>query len=558
MLSRPQGCGLCYIPEAYGQQTHGIMGRQSAGREFLKAYVAARKDETQFCVAATPDDFAMFGKQIERSGGDPGKAYHVGSNDVHSIARIGTLYWPDPVIAPLAWTRRSLSDSAYSLCGVTHTLSESGVIRAIQELFVTPVHEWDALICTSHAARKAVEAIAADWSAYLEERVGAPGRLPLQLPVIPLGVDAERFRRTDATAAAGIALRRRLGIPDEAVVALYFGRLNFLTKSHPTPMFMALDEAASMAAGVDMRLLMVGQFSNPLVEAEFRDLAAKYCQKVPIHWVDGNDDIAAEASWYASDFFISLSDNMQETFGMTVAEAMAASLPCIVSDWSGLRESVVDGETGFMVPSRLPSRNVGAMFMTRAAYGIESFDDSVAALHQVIDVDVSLCAARIATIAANPDLRRKMASQGRTRIEQCYDWAQIIAQYEDLWRELAAIRASHGEAPVPRSSARPGQVDPFAAFGHFATGAIGPESRVSCLGGDARHRVLAIHANPSHTMLLPMLPPMQDMLGLVEFATERRNASVAEIQAAFRGVRVEKVELALLWLAKFGILKIVG
>jgi hypothetical protein len=59
-------------------------------------------------------------------------------------------------------------------------------------------------------------------------------------------------------------------------------------------------------------------------------------------------------------------------------------------------------------------------------------------------------------------------------------------------------------------------------------------------------------------MLLPMLPPMQDMLGLVEFATERRNASVAEIQAAFRGVRVEKVELALLWLAKFGILKIVG
>src|SRR5690606_10704960 len=157
--------------------------------------------------------------------------------------------------------------------------------------------------------------ILAEWSAYLGQRMGTPGRVLVQLPVIPLGVDTERFRRTPARRAAGAKLRRRLGIPESAVVGLYFGRLNFLTKSHPTPMFMAVERAAAQAEaeGVDLRLLMVGQFSNPVVENEFRGLARKYGRRVAIHWVNGSDDAEAEASWHASDFFLSFPDNMQET-----------------------------------------------------------------------------------------------------------------------------------------------------------------------------------------------------------------------------------------------------
>lgn len=554
MLTPPR-CGLCYVPEAYGQRTEGIVGRQSAGREFLKAYAVARRDHGYECIADSPADFIAFRAQIERIGGDAAKAYHVGSNDVHSIARIGTLYWPDPLIGRLAWTRRSLRDSAYSLCGITHTLSEAGVVEAIQDLFVAPVREWDALICTSVAARKAVERIVAEWSCYLKERMGAPGHVPVQLPVIPLGVDTDHFRRTGVKTAAGAALRQRLGIPDDAVVCLYFGRFNFLTKSHPTPMFMAMEEAAARADGVDLRLLMVGQFSNPLVEQEYQDLAEKYRGRVSIHWIDGRDDAAAEASWHAADFFISLSDNMQETFGLTVAEAMAASLPCVVSDWSGLRESVIDGETGFLVPTRMPSQDLGVMFLTRAAYGIESYDDSVAALSQVVDVNISICAARIATLAVDTGLRRTMGEQARLRIEQCYNWATILSQYEELWRELADIRGRQVQKAAHAGS-RPGHTDPFAAFRHFASGTIEASSQVFCLSADARQNAVAVHANPSHTMLLPMLLPMPDMLEVLEFAREKKVASVAEIKEAFARLRREKVELTLLWLAKFGIVHI--
>ena len=46
-----------------------------------------------------------------------------------------------------------------------------------------------------------------------------------------------------------------------------------------------------------------------------------------------------------ADVFVSPSDNIQETFGLSVIEAMASGLPVIVSDWDGYRDTVVDGVT---------------------------------------------------------------------------------------------------------------------------------------------------------------------------------------------------------------------
>jgi alpha-maltose-1-phosphate synthase len=556
MLTRPQ-CGVYYVPDAYGHTTQGIVGRQSAGREFLKAYAGSRPAQGFRCVADTPEDFATFLDQIAQFGADPTRAFHIGANDIDAISRIGTLYWPDPALGRLAWARRSLRNDAYSLCGVTHSLSESGAIAAIQDMLVAPLQPWDALICTSKAARKAVESILAGWSAYLNERMGAVTTVPAQLPVIPLGVNADRFRATDATAKNGLALRQRLGIPDRAVVGLYFGRFNFLTKSHPTPMFMAFAQAAANAPDVDLRLVMAGQFSNPLVEAEFRDLAQKYCGNVPVAWVDGRDQNASEASWAAADFFVSLSDNVQETFGMTALEAMAASLPCIVTDWSGLKETVVDGDTGFLVPTRMPSPAESEMVLARACFGVESFDDSIAALSQVVAVDIAHCAIRIAALAANPDLRRDLGHRGRVRIERDYDWSKILPRYEALWNELAAIRA-RADGAGSRPPAQVGQTDPFVAFGHFATARLTADSTVSCPDAAAQNRLADIRANPSHTVLLPLLVTTTDMIGILDFLRDRRTATVAQIEAKFAYLRREKIALSLLWMAKFGVLRING
>lgn len=554
MLNRPP-CGVYYVPDAYGHSTHHIVGRQSAGREFLKAYARSEPVQGFRCVADSPEDFATFLEQIEQFGGDPTRAYHVGSNDIHAISRIGTLYWPDPAIGRLAWARRSLRNDAYSLCGVTHSLSEGGAIAAVQDLIVAPTQTWDALICTSQAARRAVEAIIAGWSAYLTERIGVAAKAPVQLPVIPLGVDAERFRMTDEKAAKGRALRQRLNIPDDAVVGLYFGRFNFLTKAHPTPMFTAFAQAAASAPGIDLRLLMAGQFTNPLVEAEFRDLAQKYLGGVKIAWVDGHDADESDATWVAADFFVSLSDNVQETFGMTVLEAMAASLPCIVSDWSGLKETVVDGDTGFLVPTRMPSPDASEMVMARATFGVEGFDESIAALSQVIVVDVAHCADRIAALATNLDLRRNLGRRGRARVVSDYDWTRILPQYEALWQELSAIRATACTGRRPPVLANFGQTDPLLAFGHFATAQI---ARTAMISAEelAHERLARICDNPSHAVLQPLLVTHNDMKGIVAFLQETHSVSVVQVKTRFHHLRPEKLDLSLLWLAKFGIVRV--
>ncbi len=54
----------------------------------------------------------------------------------------------------------------------------------------------------------------------------------------------------------------------------------------------------------------------------------------------------------AADVFLSLSDNIQETFGLTVVEALAAGLPVVASDWDGYKALVRDGISGYLVPTR--------------------------------------------------------------------------------------------------------------------------------------------------------------------------------------------------------------
>ena len=49
-------------------------------------------------------------------------------------------------------------------------------------------------------------------------------------------------------------------------------------------------------------------------------------------------------------------DNLQETFGISIIEAMAAGTAAVVaSDFSGYRDLVLHGKTGLLIPSLAPS-----------------------------------------------------------------------------------------------------------------------------------------------------------------------------------------------------------
>src|SRR5688572_2606490 len=239
----------------------------------------------------------------------------------------------------MAWLRRFAGQRDYSLCGVTHTICTKNVMAYFGHLATTPVQPWDALICTSTAVKRVVEQTLAEYCDYLAARCGAKPDVPVQLPIIPLGIDAASFARSPDTKIMRAGLRKALEIGDEDIVVLYVGRLNYYAKAHPIPMYLAVERAAR-TTGKRLHLLQVGWFEQEKEEKAFKDSAEKFCPGVNCLFMDGRRPEVRRQAWASGDIFVSLSDNIQETFGLTPLEAMAAGLPVICTDWDGYQETV--------------------------------------------------------------------------------------------------------------------------------------------------------------------------------------------------------------------------
>ena len=81
----------------------------------------------------------------------------------------------------------------------------------------------------------------------------------------------------------------------------------------------------------------------------------------------------------AADLFCSPADNLQETFGLSVLEAMASSLPVVASDWNGYRDLVLHGSTGWLVPCKdlLQVQSQPDWLDRRFSLGLQDYDSTV-------------------------------------------------------------------------------------------------------------------------------------------------------------------------------------
>src|SRR6266702_992752 len=152
--------------------------------------------------------------------------------------------------------------------------------------------------------------------------------------VVPTGVDLDRFRPGDREAA-----RRGLGLPADAPICLYVGRLD-----REKSVERIIEAFASIAEAVSgARLLLVGQGSHagPL---ERRAAASRAHER--IHFVGGVARGELPPYYQASDLFLFASET--ETQGLVLAEAHACGLPAVAVRASGVDEVVRDGETGLL------------------------------------------------------------------------------------------------------------------------------------------------------------------------------------------------------------------
>ena len=108
--------------------------------------------------------------------------------------------------------------------------------------------------------------------------------------------------------------------------------------------------------------------------------------------------------------------SIYEPFGIINIEAMACNTTVVASAVGGIKEVVVDGETGILVPVE---QQTEAPF--EPIYPDKFAKDLADGVNTVIN---------------NKELRKKMELNGRKRVEEHFDWVAIAAQVEALYKSL--------------------------------------------------------------------------------------------------------------------------
>jgi hypothetical protein len=182
--------------------------------------------------------------------------------------------------------------------------------------------------------------------------------------------------------------------------------------------------------------------------------------------LDGRKAEDRQTAWAGADVFCSLSDNIQETFGIVPIEAMAAGLPVVVSDWDGYKDTVRDGVDGFLVPTAQPADPACALAPSEAYEdGRLTYDRYIGHAHLMVGVNVARCTEALVCLIHAPALRERMGAAGRARAREVYDWTVVMAQYQALWAEQEARRVA--AQPSARQQRAPAFTNPLSLFDHY-------------------------------------------------------------------------------------------
>ena len=183
---------------------------------------------------------------------------------------------------------------------------------------------------------------------------------------IPNGVDIERFQKR-----VECDIRAKLGLPAHALMIISVGRNN-PAKAYDT----GIRAFAKVLAKIPSAYYII---LGKGVE-QWNSLAEKLNINSHVMLLPGlyGDDLVA--AYQQADIFFSPS--IEEMFPLVVLEAMAAGLPCVVTDISGNQDAVENGSNGILVQPGQPDEMANALISLlsnkslRIAMGTDGRDKS--------------------------------------------------------------------------------------------------------------------------------------------------------------------------------------
>ncbi len=209
--------------------------------------------------------------------------------------------------------------------------------------------------------------------------------------VVRLGIELDERVGSDGARRRGT--RRVLGIPEEAFVVGWFGRMTAVKR---TPDVVRAFRGA-VDEGVDARLLLVG-------DGPERDGLERLAHELGVMRRCLFLGYQEEVGRYYDAIDVLVLPSANEGTPVSVIEALAAARPVVATRVGGTPDVVRDGVDGFLVEPG----------------------------------DVDAISARLAELAGDPELRARMGAAGRERVGERYAVGRLVADTERLYRSLLA------------------------------------------------------------------------------------------------------------------------
>lgn len=228
---------------------------------------------------------------------------------------------------------------------------------------------------------------------------------PGKVTIIPCGVNTNLFQPVDRARA-----RRDLQLSEEYKVVLYVGRI--LPRKGIDNVIRGMAELSQGFDGEAHLIIVGGETDRAMPDNDeemgrLAELARSLGIYDRVHFTGRRPQGVLKYYYSAAD--VCVTTPWYEPFGMVPLEAMACGTPVIAAEVGGLKFSVVDRVTGFLVPPK----------------------------------DPSALAERLRLVLSQDELRRKQGSKAKKRVEQWFTWPKVAGRIAAVYEELlAATRAT--------------------------------------------------------------------------------------------------------------------
>jgi len=228
--------------------------------------------------------------------------------------------------------------------------------------------------------------------------------------VIHNGIDLVQYRKATSTAAL-----KRYGIDPTRRYLLFVGRI---TRQKGFPHLMR----AIQFMDRDFQIVLCAAAPDtPEIAREMKAAVERVrAERSDIIWIDEMVDQKTASELY-SHAAVFVCPSIYEPFGIINLEAMACETAVVASAVGGIKEVVVDGETGFLVP-------------------LEQMKESPFEAANPAKFARDL-ASRINQLMKDRQLREKFGKAGRKRAEEKFSWTAIAKRTKELYDRVLQHRS---------------------------------------------------------------------------------------------------------------------